>query len=842
MGFGFTYSRWRHQQVAVVFCAGLVLGVAGLQAQQTPPPRAQVVDEEEVPRAIPVQRPGALVPRPVVVEDAPTAPAPPKGPDEDLYAYGSLLFERGEWQIAAQSFAQYLQNYSTGRHVPEALFRIGECYMKQDQVDAAARYYEEVVSRYPKSEGAPSAAYRLGATRFNSRDFADSVKFFKFCETQATNPLVKLAATYNRSQAHDMLDQKKEQMAALQTVIAVKDNNPYRESALLTLGRSLLKDDKVDEALKMFQDLIATTKEGKILAEASVNVGVLLSEKKLDDEALKHFEKALELPETTTESRGVALVGIVQSLYAKGDYKGVVEWYNRNASVLPPGESRPKMLLLVGNAHRMNKTYSRAVEVYLLIEQNHPDSDQAFEAGYWKLYCFYLLDDRDLGNFASTFLARYTKRYPDHEFVSLAALIRADFYFNQGDYPEAAKSFVEVKLDKIPEKLRSGALFNQGYAQVEAEKSQDAIASLTLYLTDYAQPAMLPRALVYRGIAYRKVKDLVKARGDFERVNAEFPKGDEAEMALYQLALIATEQRDVAGITTWYQALVDRYPDSKAAAQAWFGIGRAQFEQKQWSKALPALEAAVRKNSKDYLDSANQMILLCHYANEDVEGLSKAIDAYRGAKQGASVPPNVLGWLGLTLFARDDFARCAKYLKLASTPEEPQNTQPTIWKVLSMALVELGDFKEAAETVEHFLAITPPSDERGISLLTKSKALLGLKDYAGAKAATQEGLGFIKAGKRQAQLMMQEGDILMAEARDLMAAGDTNGGIKLFNEAAGKYIVPSQLIVDPELTPMALFRAAEALVSAGERAKAEEFVKQLKEKYPEFDPKKYLEQ
>ncbi|MCB1208946.1 MAG: tetratricopeptide repeat protein, partial [Verrucomicrobiales bacterium] len=370
----------------------------------------------------------------------------------------------------------------------------------------------------------------------------------------------------------------------------------------------------------------------------------------------------------------------------------------------------------------------------------------------------------------------------------------------------------------------------------------DAIASLSLYLTDYAQPAMVPRALVYRGIAYRKVKDLVKARADFERVNTEFPKGDEAEMALYQLGLIATEQRDVAGTVNWYQKLVDAYPDSKAAAQAWFGIGKAQFEQKQWSKALPALENAVRKNSKDYLDSGNQMILLCHYANEDAEGLAKAVDAYRAAKQGASIPPNVLGWLGLTLFAKDDFSRSAKYLKMASTPDEPQNTQPTIWKVLSMALVELGEFKEAAEVVEHFLAVSPPSNERGMLLITKSKALLGLKDFEGAKAAAQEGLGFIKAGPQQAQLMMQEGDVLMAEARAAMAAGDTSGAIKLFNEAAGKYIVPSQVIVDPEITPMALFRAAEALVSGGERAKAEEFVKQLKEKYPEFDPKKYLEQ
>ena len=41
---------------------------------------------------------------------------------------------------------------------------------------------------------------------------------------------------------------------------------------------------------------------------------------------------------------------------------------------------------------------------------------------------------------------------------------------------------------------------------------------------------------------------------------------------------------------------------------------------------------------------------------------------------------------------------------------------------------------------------------------------------------------------------------------------------------------------------IALFHAIEALVSAGEKAKAEELVKQLKEKYPDFDAKKYIDQ
>jgi tetratricopeptide (TPR) repeat protein len=76
------------------------------------------------------------------------------------------------------------------RQVPDALFRIGECYMKQNQLKQAAGYYEEVVNRYPTSEGAPSAAYRLGAMTFNDSKVRRRGKHFAFCEAKTRSPQV----------------------------------------------------------------------------------------------------------------------------------------------------------------------------------------------------------------------------------------------------------------------------------------------------------------------------------------------------------------------------------------------------------------------------------------------------------------------------------------------------------------------------------------------------------------------------------------------------------------------------------------------------------------------------
>lgn len=810
-----------------LFSASVVLGQAV--------PRAIPVEEEEIqkpiPKAIPVD-PTAMPP-----SAAPVAPPRPKAPDQDLFEYATMIYDRGEFNLAAQSFGQYLQNYPSGAQVPLAMFRLGECYMKQNQLKVAETYYMEVVSRYPNSEGAPSAAYRLGAMRFNARDFEESARQFAFCETKSTLPQVKLASAYNKARAYQMLNDTKRQVAALQTVVAMTADNPYREAALLTLGTVLLAQDKKTEAMPLFMDLLKESKDNAVISEACVKAAVLQAEIGKPEEAVPLFERALKLTETTPVNRSIALVGVVQALFAKGDYEGVIDNYNRNSGVLPEGETRPKMLLLVGNAYRMKKAYARAVEVYLMIEQGYPGSDQAFEAGYWKLYCFYLLDDKDLGDFATAFIQRHVQQRSQHEFLNLSRLIRADFYFNKGDYAKAADSYNEVQLDKLPAKLQPGTLFNKGWALAEAARHQDAVAAFSLFLAENPGHEFTPKALARRGLAYRGAKDVAKAVGDFQRVVKEYTSSEAAEISYLQLGLIAMEQRDPKAMVAAFEMLVTKYPRSQAAGQAWYGIGRGYFDQKNWDKSVPALKKSIETDKDANLDRASQMLMLAYYAQQNVDGLSEAVDAYRKANANANIPSNVVSWLGLKLYDMKLYARATKYLSMATTPDAPENTDPRVWNYLGMAFLETKDYEACIKATDHFLAVTPESASRARGLMTKGRALLGLGKIEDAEKVAQEGLGFAKDGKPQALLLILEGDVAFAGGEKLAAEGNATEALAKYKAAAGKFMYPAQFFDDDEVTPEALDKASKALEKAGEADKAAEFRKLLKDKYPRYEVK-----
>jgi TolA-binding protein len=814
-----------------IFCLVTLSSLA-----QQPAPRAlPVQDDAPVPKAIPVSPPKA---QPVVDENTPRATPPKtKGPDDDLFDFATLAYDRQEWAIAAQSYAKYLQQYPTGRQVADALFRVGECYKNQNQLKQAGGYYEEVVNRYPASEGAPSAAYRLGAMLFNDSKFADSAKYFAFCEAKTKSTPVRVAAAYHKSRAYGMLGDKVKQAAALTAVIAVKTDNQFRETSLLTLGSIYLGQDKRAEALPIFDELVKTSTDRAIIAEASIRAAVLYAELKKPDESIAMFEKALRMPETSEQNRGISLVGIIQALYAKGDYDGVIDYYNKNSEILPQGASRAKMLLLVGHAYRTRKSYARAVEVYLLIEQYHPDTEEAFDAGYWKLYCFYLLNDKDLGEFATAFISRNAQKHADHEYLSLARLIRADFYFNKGDYQQAALSYNEVTLEKLPEKLRPGTLFNMGWAQGEAGRHQEAVGTFTRFINENPAHELTPKAYARRGLANRDARDLPKAKADFEHVTKEFPKSDACELSWLQLGFIAMEQKDPKETVTAFETLLKKFPTTTAAAQAYYGIGRGNFDQKIYDKAVPALRRSIELDSKGYLEKSSQLIILCDYARQNADNLAKTIDSYLQSKPDGQVPPNILKWLGLKLYGSDDFKRAARFLELAVTPQTPENTEPIIWNYLGMAQFNNQKYDASIQATDNFLKSNPDSAARARALLTKGSAQLGKGLFDEADKAAQDALQVVKDGKLQAELLILEGDIYAAQGDKLAAEGQKDGAIDKWKDAAAKYAVPSQIFDDPDVTPDALYKAAKVLEKAGDSAKARQMSQQLQQRYPKYQPK-----
>lgn len=106
------------------------------------------------PPAAPTGDPGAA---------GPGAPVPPTVPDaETLYKSGLSAFNGGQYQLAVQSFQEYLQYYGTTDLASNAQFYIGESYYSQGEYDKAVEEYNKCVERYPSGNKVAAAQLKKG--------------------------------------------------------------------------------------------------------------------------------------------------------------------------------------------------------------------------------------------------------------------------------------------------------------------------------------------------------------------------------------------------------------------------------------------------------------------------------------------------------------------------------------------------------------------------------------------------------------------------------------------------------------------------------------------------------
>lgn len=820
-----------------------MLGTCALGHAQGVPPRALPV-EEPPPRAQPVEEP-TRPPAPAfrIPSTAPTAAeasplrAEPTGPDEDLYAYATLCYTQKEYQIAISPLSDYLRLYPQGRHAAEAWFRLGECHHHTGNAAEALKTYKELIRRFARSDSAASAAYRLGEYAYRERDFAAAAAFFTACSRGTSIPNVKLHALFNSALAYDQAGARKSALLAYKQIAEIPPPNTYRETALIKVATAYLEEGKKQEALTAFNDLIVSTKDNLILADALLRAGLILNEMGKTDPARKNFARVLDIPAAPKEQRGMALFGLIQAAYLQKDYDAVLRTYSAHATTLPPPDIHAKLLLLVGKAQKEKGNHRQAIETFLMLEKNHPEAPEALDAGYQKLLSFYHLNDPDVPQFAFNFEERYGASHPHHEYLNMARLIRADWWFGKHDYAKAVAAFGNIDIDKVPDKVRGSVLYKKGFAEAETGKSNEAIQTLSRFINEHPDDANLPYALAQRGIAFKNVRSFDKALADFASLIKNHAAHPTLEMALYQSGFIKGETRDLSGMVSDFEALLDKFPNSAAAAEVSFRIGKGYFDMNQpesFAKALEPLRKAIQLDRKAYLDKASQLLVACQWLREDVDGMAKEVDTYLSAREGARVNAQGLVFLGVNYYNRGNYETSARYLGLASTPDQPEATEAPVWNFLGMARCEIGKYASAAIAFDNYLAKTPTGEGRARALWGKGRAKLGLGEFDEAQQCTTEGLGMIKEGKLKGQLQILDGDISNARGDALASQNKHREATAQWNQAIGQYVVVSQIFVDPEITPESALKAADTMEKVGESAKASAYREQVRSKYPRF--------
>lgn len=836
------------ESAASVLAAGLIFATAAYAAAQraTEVRRAQPVEDPPVARALPVDEPTpsptprkssprpasspASTPPSITTEatDSLTAPEPSspsetEAPDRRQLDYANALFGRKLYDLAEPEYEKFLGQYPGASGRASAYFYLAESYRALNRSPAARTAFQSVLDEHGESEFAGPAAYGVAEILFNQKDFAGALALFHRSAAKSKEASLALSARYFEARCLENLDRKDEAANLYLQVVEAKNPNPYREDARLAAGSILLARGRKSEALKQYEALANETGKPALKAEATVRAGIVATDlqqaekakpdKAMLEKAMTLLQKGRSLPEAG-KWRGLAEAGLLRLLYSTGQSAPLLAEYKRGQGDIPE-ELRPELMLLAANSERQLGHDKEAEAIYAQIVAKYPNRDEAKDASYQRLINIYNSHPSALVAEVDQFLAAN----PTGERADQARLLKAEAFYKQSNFAQAAPIYEALRASQLSPKLRAESAYKLGWCYVQMKIAPRIVEAFTYFLKAFPDNAQTPSALTQRALAYQETRDYEAAIGDLNTLLANFPRAREREAALQQKALLMGQQENDKGMTEAFQLLLKEFPKSPVAAQANYYIGKAAFEAKDYKAALPALEAARKLNKEQYFTPATVRIVSSYFYQKNRAALTAEINNFLIATPDARIPAEILQWLGIEYYNEKNYALAEKYLTVLGNGDLT-NVKPDFWFYLADSQTKSGKFAAAEASFEKYLQTSNDPAAKVKTLLALGATKIAAHKADEAQKIADEIMGLQPEGRVNAEARLLAGDVQLERGH--------------FDEAGKAFMSVALLYDDPAITPRALQKAAGAYEKAGKKAEADRATQQLREKYPEF--------
>ena len=802
--------------IALLVCVTPVLAQRSSEVR-----RAVPVQETPAPRAEP-----ALPPTSEPSQTEPEHPPAPSGeaesPDRRQLEYAKALYSRKLYDLAIPEFEKYLEQYSGASGAAGACFFLGESQRALNRNGPARKSFQRVLDDYPESDFAGPAAYVMAEAAFTQKNYGEALPLFHKAASKSKEAAVVLSSKYFEARCLEALDKKDDAAGIYQQVIDAKNPNPYREDSRLAAASIYFSRGKKAEALKQYEALSNEAQKPATKAEAAVRGGMIALElvqadkNKIDKSMVDRATALLQKGRVSADAgkfRAIAQVGFRRLQYMSGQYDKLLAEYEKELSKLPEA-GQAEVMMLAANSQRQLGHNEEAEEIYNQIISDFPERDEAKEASYQRLINLYNSDP-------SALLAEvdeYLESSPTADRAAQAKLLKAEAFYKQQNYAEAAPLYSELRSGQLPSKLQAECAFKLGLCYVQTKNVAGTIEAFTFFLQAFPDNPQGPAALAQRALSFQQDKNYTLALADLNSILTKFPKAREREAALQLKALLLGQQDDAKGMVQTFRQLLKEFPKSSVAPQAQYYIGKGLFDAKDYKGAIPALDKARQPHNEQYYEQASIRIILSYFYLKDRAALTREVNSFMQAKPDSNVPGEVLEWLGIEFYNEKNYEAAEKYLSALGRIDNPGSVKPDFLFYLGDAASRQKHFGEAEQAFAKYLqSATDPAGKAKV-LLALGAAKIGAHKPDDAQKIAEQIMTLQPEGRVNAEARLLAGEVQIERGK--------------FAEAGKAFMGVALLYDDPAITPRALEKAAAAYRKAGNTAEADRVDKQLHERYP----------
>ena len=820
-------------------------------AQDTNTPVAPPADQPANP---PVAQPAFASSPDASTNSAPGASIVVTTPAAAKFDSAMAFYKAGQFVDAVTAFSDFVRDFPDDRRREEAIYRLAESYRNLGRSDDALAAYTYQVGSYPDGPLRVNADLHRGAILFDEGKFADAIPPLGFVNDKGDGELEEAGkyllarcylATPDATPGDDLLGHHRSALlfatTLLQQLVDQQPPGKYAGSAAQTLAEFDDTQGKYGDALTLWQKALALAPDATTQATAAARGGWSALQAKQPADAEKLFQNARQL-DATGDARKVANTGLLRIYFQAKRYSDWLALYAAEKDKLLDSAGA-ETLYDLGHANFVLKHWSEAVagfDKYLLA---YGAQDTAVTAAYERFLALTQIDRSK----SATEAEAYLKAWPKSPYRARVRLLEAQELSREKKFADAMPLWENLaKVTGEDAWPHQDILLELARAYDELDNYPKAAPAYQAYLDDLtahprddkeAQAKSVLQTQARLAVCLQKSDQLLAATDAWTAVQALAPDGShEQEAALEALGLIYARggpAQESAMVAT-FKKLLGAFPQSPLRAMAAFSVGDSLFKNLDYPGAEPLLVNARNWDAKAWLQPATQRLVLGAYGMKSYDKTVQYLKEYDTlpaptdpqVQFAARLPAALFYWLGETAAKAGKWDEAETHFTRVTKHPDPGDLLAGAWWQLGEVESHRREWPAAVASYQKYRDLKPDAKDATVVLLALGRAQLGAQNFA---AATTVG--------NQALLQEPEGP-RSAAARMLL--GETAFATKSYAEAARGFATLAVLFDDPQITPQAMARAADAFEKAGDAKSAADWRAKLKDKYAGFQETPYL--
>lgn len=747
-------------------------------------------------------------------------PAQEAGSGGDQLDFANGLFSRGFFEEAAEEYEVFLQANPSGPEAPNAWFRLGQCAQASGNAEKASAAFLKAAELTQDPALRVRARLSLGESLVSAKKNAEAVDVLTPLCGEDQSAEVRGRALYYIGRAQASLGNQEQAAKSFEALVgALPDHalTPYAQYqlAFVQMARNLHEDAAIT-----FSHVAENTKaDAALRMESRFRTAEIYDKIGWFSAAVGAYEQLkAEFPDSDYARR--ADYGYTWSLYHARKYPEAAAAAEKFLTANTDPSLVPGMQYLLANCLQQQKEFDRALEIYRALPEKHADSPFAAQAKAKIPWTLHLKGDPAGAKAAALAYLQEDKESPAAGEVGflLGLLLHAE-----GNNEDARQEF-RLVAEKFPEsEFAAEALYKSAECTLQLGMRDDAAKTFEEFVRRYPDNPLAGEAILRAGDAQFNSQDFAKAVEKYTALLAAPATPEAEENARYRLAITYHNMKERGKAAEQYQALLEKFPASRYAAQALFHLGEFQLrDQKDALKAIESYQAALDKSPGPELSAlALRGLALARYERKDYEmAADQFLRLIREFPQ-TVLPEEVYTWCGQWFYDANKWAEAVAVLDalLKALPEYPYADKVRF--TTAECAEKAGDTADALARYQGTVEANPT----GAKAVEAKFRMAKLHEQAGEEEkalALYEEASSANTGEVAAQARFRLGELFEARGEH--------------ERAARNFMRVAILFLHETLSPQALARAGQCYEQAGLTAQALGAYDELLKDYPESEP------